>query len=182
MRAGVCAAVVAALLIIAGPAEAGTLSTWSSHGLNRLMYTGFNDGANDVTLTMAADGTSITLTDTAGVSASPPDCLPLGLNAAFCLSLLGGQPFSTLDVNLEDGPGRFVSGPVPVAIAVIGSPEADDLTVGASDWSSISTRGGDDTINVRNGDFDQVDCSAGVDTVIADAAESLRNCENVLLP
>jgi RTX calcium-binding nonapeptide repeat (4 copies) len=36
---------------------------------------------------------------------------------------------------------------------------------------------GDDTINARDGEADTVDCGVGNDTVVADAVDSLSNCE-----
>ncbi len=41
---------------------------------------------------------------------------------------------------------------------------------------------GDDIVNARDGVADRVDCGAGVDTVVADASDSVVNCESVQLP
>jgi hypothetical protein len=65
----------------------------------------------------------------------------------------------------------FTGGPGPDTVALA------DTTAGGA-W--INSNGGDDTIDVRNGKADAVDCGAGTDGVQADPADDVRpDCESV---
>jgi Ca2+-binding RTX toxin-like protein len=67
---------------------------------------------------------------------------------------------------------------------IVGSPE-DDKIKGTSGLDEIRSRGGDDTVDVRKGGADSVNCGAGKDTVLvkrATASDGLvikGNCEKV---
>jgi RTX calcium-binding nonapeptide repeat (4 copies) len=59
-----------------------------------------------------------------------------------------------------------------------GGAGADIVDPGAGK-DTVVTGDGDDTITARDGAVDTIDCGPGTDTVIADPADVLRNCETV---
>ncbi|MBN9099031.1 MAG: hypothetical protein J0I49_13090 [Pseudonocardia sp.] len=62
---------------------------------------------------------------------------------------------------------------------VIDGGAGDDITTGGAGRDVLTAGAGNDTVNVADGEVDTVDCGAGVDTVVADRTDVLRNCENV---
>ncbi len=66
---------------------------------------------------------------------------------------------------------------------VVGGPGKDmiygDKTGSQSCWYSCVVPFGNDTIDARDGEVDQVDCGVGEDTALADPADVVANCENV---
>lgn len=62
---------------------------------------------------------------------------------------------------------------------VIDGGAGNDIITGGPGRDVISAGAGDDTVNVADGEVDVVDCGPGVDTVVADRFDVLRNCENV---
>ncbi len=87
----------------------------------------------------------------------------------------------------------------PGSVVLRGVSGADNLTGGAFDDRLLGGTGndtitgngggdqlgagdGDDVVNARDGVVDRVDCGAGTDTVVADAGDSVANCESVQLP
>lgn len=67
---------------------------------------------------------------------------------------------------------------------IVGGPGRDRVfgdDTGATCWAygSCTLPYGNDTIDVRDGEVDQVDCGIGVDTVKADPQDVLSGCENV---
>jgi hypothetical protein len=56
---------------------------------------------------------------------------------------------------------------------------AGNVVIGTAAAERISTLGGNDTVDVADGEVDTLDCGPGVDTVVADRADMLRHCENV---
>jgi hypothetical protein len=83
-------------------------------------------------------------------------------------------------INGDDGGQATFTSAAPITFT--GSPGPDtvalaDTTAGGA-W--VNTNGGGDTIDVRNGKADTVDCGAGADSVRADAADDVRpDCESV---
>lgn len=65
---------------------------------------------------------------------------------------------------------------------VLATGDGNDRVVGTPAYDSISSRGGDDWVWVRDGVADQVDCGPGTDTVVADVADVVTGCETVTLP
>src|SRR6185436_16180162 len=85
---------------------------------------------------------------------------------------------------------RCDGAPVPVAVRLLGG---DDTLAGAAATVPLSVDGGagrdtittgplDDTVTVRDGEVDSVDCREGDDAVVADPDDQLVNCERVSLP
>jgi hypothetical protein len=70
--------------------------------------------------------------------------------------------------------------PAAAAATVKGTPRAD-LLVGTPAPDRLTAGGGNDAIQAAFGGTDSVDCGAGRDTVSADQADRLRNCEVVSL-
>jgi len=62
---------------------------------------------------------------------------------------------------------------------VIDGGAGNDIITGGPGRDTIAAGDGNDTVNVADGEVDVVDCGAGVDTVVADRTDVLRNCENV---
>ena len=58
----------------------------------------------------------------------------------------------------------------------------NDTVTGNGGSDSLSGGEGNDTIQARDGVSDRVDCGPGTDTVVADAADQVVNCESVQLP
>lgn len=77
------------------------------------------------------------------------------------------------------GPDRLFGGGANDTL--IGGDGADELN-GGPGIDVVDGGPGDDTIFARDGVPDVIDCGEGIDTVTADAADSVANCENVLLP
>ena len=81
---------------------------------------------------------------------------------------------------------RGVAGPD----TLVGGAHDDSLHGGTGDDTLNGNGGGDvlnggagnDTIQARDGVVDRVDCGDGTDTVVADAVDSVVNCESVQLP
>ena len=81
---------------------------------------------------------------------------------------------------------RGMAGPDTVA----GGAHDDSLHGGTGDDTLNGNGGGDvlnggagnDTIQARDGLVDRIDCGDGTDTVVADAVDSVVNCESVQLP
>jgi Ca2+-binding RTX toxin-like protein len=59
-----------------------------------------------------------------------------------------------------------------------GSPQGDTLA-GSPSTNVVSALAGDDSVQVRDGAPDTVDCGAGNDSVVADAVDNVGNCETV---
>ena len=58
----------------------------------------------------------------------------------------------------------------------------NDVVTGGAGVDILGGGSGDDTINSRDGFADVVSCGDGTDTVVADAVDSLSDCESVQLP
>jgi hypothetical protein len=66
---------------------------------------------------------------------------------------------------------------------LLGDLNSDTIVAGpGNDFVDEDPGTGDDVIDVRDGEVDQVHCGRGNDTVIADAVDQVRDCENILLP
>src|SRR5262249_45605039 len=58
--------------------------------------------------------------------------------------------------------------------------EGDDMVDAGSGYDRVWGGDGDDTIDLRDGEPDEVKCGAGYDTVIADRVDQVaRDCESV---
>jgi hypothetical protein len=53
-----------------------------------------------------------------------------------------------------------------------------DRIAGGRGRDVLRGNGGDDVIDARDGAADRVNCGAGTDTVLADAADRVRRCEH----
>lgn len=62
-----------------------------------------------------------------------------------------------------------------------GGDDNDELS-GGGGFDVLDGGAGDDVINAQDGQLDRVRCGAGTDTVTADRADLLTDCENVTLP
>jgi Ca2+-binding RTX toxin-like protein len=60
--------------------------------------------------------------------------------------------------------------------------DGDDVLDGGAGIDTLDGGNGNDTIMARDGAADRIACGAGVDTVTADPADAVVDCENVLLP
>ena len=58
----------------------------------------------------------------------------------------------------------------------------NDTVTGNGGADELSGGDGDDTIQARDGVADQVDCGLGADTAVADASDTVANCESVQPP
>ncbi len=91
--------------------------------------------------------------------------------------------------NIDGGPGNDVLEGGLNADTITGGPGQDRIF--GDDTDTSRCRGayvencilyGNDTIHVRDGEVDTVDCGVGQDRVVADAIDVLTNCETVELP
>lgn len=66
---------------------------------------------------------------------------------------------------------------------VTGGPGRDtiygDATSSHCSWYSCKVPFGDDTIQARDGEVDNIDCGIGTDTAVVDTIDVVANCENV---
>ena len=66
---------------------------------------------------------------------------------------------------------------------VTGGPGRDtiygDATSSHCSWYSCKIPFGNDTINARDGEVDNIDCGIGTDTAVVDTVDIVANCENV---
>ena len=94
-------------------------------------------------------------------------------------NLFGGASSDTLtgsaDANIVDG-GQSSGSDV---VNGLGGPDFLSAGVGFDTYNGAS---GNDNIHSRDGAADTVDCGPNTDTVEADAADTLANCENVFNP
>jgi Ca2+-binding RTX toxin-like protein len=100
------------------------------------------------------------------------------------------------NVMIGGGTGNFLSGSVEDDVLeggggndmLVAGP-GDDRLVGGSGADSLSAGGGDDDIDVRDGERDEVECGAGVDSVLRDLLDVFTppwpgpdaDCESVTL-
>lgn len=82
------------------------------------------------------------------------------------------------DVTLGPANQRFDWRAYPGSVTMRAGAGADVLAAGPG-RDSIQAGDGDDTIDVRDGQPDTVDCGTGIDTVTADAGDTLVGCEHV---
>ncbi|MEU9720394.1 hypothetical protein [Streptomyces sp. NPDC047976] len=102
-----------------------------------------------------------------GITAGP-GCVAQSPTAALCGAV---NTATAIGIQLRDQDDQLLSSSVPVPVRVNAGDGFDDLATGA----------GADSIIVRDGTFDSVDCGLGFDSVIADPLDSLSgNCERVL--
>ncbi|MGZ5340280.1 MAG: hypothetical protein ACXWED_02585 [Solirubrobacterales bacterium] len=92
----------------------------------------------------------------------------------------GAIPSQQLDVCVSAKPKRC---PAQRGLPIFGS-EREDAIGGTKGPDVIKARGDDDTVRIRGGDVDRVDCGVGLDPVRADRADKVdkRSCEEVIRP
>ena len=77
------------------------------------------------------------------------------------------------------GPDTIVGGAADDALF---GGTGNDTVTGNAGVDVLHGGDGDDTIQARDGVADRIDCGAGTDTVVADAVDTVANCETVELP
>ncbi|MEU3725352.1 hypothetical protein [Streptomyces sp. NPDC031705] len=175
----VCAPAVAALSLMmafAGPASASPALVAVSNG--RLTFTALPGETNTVTFDTFSGGT-LKVTDTTSNLVAGPGCtgsghtvLCNGIGVTRIVANLGdqndtAQNDTSLPSDLVGGQGNDV---------LVGGSGPDRLT-DPDGWTgptlttvTMAGRGGNDSIISRNGGYDQIDCGAGIDVLIADPA------------
>ena len=188
MRAGWSAiAVVAAMLLAAGSAQAST--TWETG--NTLYYVAAPGELNLVTAIL--QGRLATVQD----GGYPPmgmvdPCSPWGdLLPRNTGALCPADPVERLVVDLGDHSDTLTAGVVTMQrlpTLALGGPGNDDLLTGPADddltggpgQDVIHSAGGNDLVDARDGESDTVDCGDGNDIAIVDAEDSVTGCETLL--
>lgn len=94
---------------------------------------------------------------------------PAGTGGVLCQN--NGAPFVAVVIDLGRGPDRLKgSEAVTVPMDVTGGESSDDITTGA----------GNDRVDTRDGEADEIDCGAGNDVAVVDRFDSkVVNCETV---
>jgi hypothetical protein len=108
--------------------------------------------------------------------------------------LLGGAGTDTADYSARTAPLRLTTDGVaddgaagegddiaPAVEGLVGGSAADVLAGGPGP-SVLRAMAGDDTVQARNGAVDQVDCGAGTDSALLDAADVATACETEQRP
>ena len=140
-------------------------------------------GVGDVTVGFAMSDTGLT----AEVPGQPQQFIPAsGLEQIFFTLLRqgtqsydGGAFSGTQHVRGMAGPDTISGGSGDDAL--FGGSGPDTLT-GGPGVDVINGGDGNDTIQARDGVADKVDCGAGTDSVVADAADMLVGCETIDQP
>ena len=156
---------MAALLLLPASALADTVSV--SGGV--LTYTS-GSGTLDAIWVTDGNGRKTVVTDFRSPSwVSGTNCAPNGISAE-CTGVTS-LVLSTLDGN--DNVRVFSALPATIA----GGDGEDSLTGGPVE-DTIDGGPGDDTIDVRDGGADTVDCGEGYDLALADAIDTVTNCND----
>jgi hypothetical protein len=160
-------------LVLSGPAR-------SSPGAVQVSVASI---AFDGTRTAAPDGTVITGGTTPATTAGGVAAVPVA-EGRTTLRAVGAGPAPTEipsnELRLCVAADISECPPAP-GKRIVGTNLADRFK-GTAGPDQIRTRGRKDTVRVRGGSADRVDCGSGKDKVFADAADRLKRCERVRLP
>ena len=109
-----------------------------------------------------------------------------GRTAAVTITLAGGggddgeagegDDLGTAAEDARGGSGNDRIAGSPARNTLAGGAGNDEIGAGGGE-DRVEGGEGDDSIDTRDGGFDSVDCGAGTDTVLADAADELTACE-----
>jgi hypothetical protein len=165
-----CAAALAAVLLAAPAATAGTFSVAGS----TLIYTA---AQGDVDQISGFDtGTSFRFTRFGGAAVgSGPGCTLIGNDTVDCPKGAVGLVVLALG-DLDDV--AAVSSNVTVPVRFDGG-EGNDGLFGGGGTDEFLGGSGNDNVVSRDGRGEQVDCGAGRDTAISDDADTRSSCEEV---
>jgi Ca2+-binding RTX toxin-like protein len=134
----------------------------------------------DGTVTLAADGTTITGGASPVTTAGGKALVPIAPGVSFLRATADAATpteiaSSSLSVCASANPADC---PAKRGLRIVGTNLKDRFKGGAGP-DVIRTRGGRDKVRVRGGGRDVVKCGKGRDFVIADASDKLRKCEKV---
>lgn len=159
---------IAASLIVAAPAPAGTLSVDYASG--SATYEAAAGESNNVVVWTIGGGMTV-------IQDRPVADVPLSEIGGSACTLMEPWKYkcptadiATVNADLADGSDVFDGSASALAESVTAGPGG----------KTISTGGGDDQIFARNGAADQISCGAGADRVVADSQDVVASdCEQV---
>ena len=177
------AAITAASMVLPATAMADTAAV--SGGV--LNYTAGTGTVDTVRLSSGTNAVVISETTSPYSGSIGPKCTMISLTAASCTTA-SSVNLQSLDLNdsivndsalggrLDGGSGDdTVTGGAP-SETIIGG-DGDDVITGNGGTDVIDAGAGNDRIDTRDGVAESVNCGVGTDTILADEADLLTNCE-----